>query len=272
MNIKKIAVGRSDLFKIPFDAITVQDGYNDRTEFTHKQSFQELKEDIRRNGIKTPLTVKIIGDDVNLRSGHRRYEAALQLLADGIDFPNNEAVACIPFKGNEEDEIIDVMTSNSGEPLTSLEQGYTMLKLEEKFGYDAKTIASKVCKSLPHVYNCLKLAKTPESVRLYLEKDQVTANVVLDAIAKHKNNTEALEKTVRDAVSQAKAKGDSKAKKPSNGPKKASKNIRDIISERIEFLHNHTESTLPVADVIALLEKIRDYNKQAKKTEEKELA
>jgi ParB family transcriptional regulator, chromosome partitioning protein len=270
MSIKSNAVGRSDIFKLPFESITVQDGYNDRTKFTEKESFKELKESIRIHGIRKPLTVKAVGDEIFLREGHRRYEAAMQLFAESIQFPNCDYVLCLPFKGTEEEEVLDVIISNDGEPLTSLEQGYTMLKLETKFGYDAKTIAEKTSKSLPHVYNCLKLAKSPESVRNYLEDGKVTANVVLDAIAKHKKNEEALEKAIHDAVNNAEGEGKGKAKMPSKGTKKATANIRNIITERIEFLQKcDATDTLPVADVIALLTKIRDYNKQEKKTEKK---
>jgi ParB/RepB/Spo0J family partition protein len=269
MSIKSNAVGRSDIFKLPFETITVQDGYNDRTKFTEKQSFLELKESIRVHGIRKPLTVKAVGEEIFLREGHQRLEAALQLLAEGVEFPNCQHVLCLPFKGTEEDEVLDVIISNDGTPLTSLEQGYTMLKLETKFGYDAKTIAEKTSKSLPHVYNCLKLAKCPASVRIYLEEEKVTANVVLDAIATHKKDPEALEKAIKDAVENAEGEGKDKARKPSKGTKKATVNIRNIITERIEFLQKcDATETLPVSDVIALLEKIRDYNKQEKKTEE----
>ena len=103
-----------------------------------------------------------------------------------------------------EDRIFAMVISGMGKkPLNSVEEGEAYKRLKA-YGYDVKDIAKRVAKSLPHVYNMLKLADAPMTVKQRVINGEISGNTVLQLI-KETKTTDELIKTIDDAVEAANA-------------------------------------------------------------------
>jgi ParB family chromosome partitioning protein len=77
---------KRDLYNIDPRNIVVVEGFNSRIDF----DLEELKESIRENGVKNPISVIPFKDEdgnekYRLVDGERRYRATMALMAEGAD-------------------------------------------------------------------------------------------------------------------------------------------------------------------------------------------
>jgi ParB family chromosome partitioning protein len=285
MSLKNMSQGRGEVYNLNPADLLVQDGYNVRDHFSSDPEFLSLKESIRVNGVITPLSVKLIDGKVYVRRGHRRMMAIKQLIEEGAT-ESIQTVPCLPAKGDTLEQDLDLILSNDGKPLTSLEQGRAFKRLRDVHNMVPTDISAKTGRSVPHVYNCLKLADSTPKAQMAFATGRVTAQMVLDIMKKHKDvkdddkRNEKIDESLEKVLVKAQAQGKKKAGRTvQDGPKKpgASK-LRKILTDRADYLRKALEqdqnATLPVVNVIELLEKIRDYTPEEKAEEtevEKEL-
>lgn len=182
--IGAIAVGRSDLYSLNPREIVMRPGWNLRdANFASEPDFLALKDSIRANGVREPITVffdKTINKAV-VDEGHRRLTAVLQLIDEGCPITSIPAICQNRF-GNEADRIVDQITKNSfGKPYTALERagGYRRLM---NFGWKVEDIAAKVGVSTATVASSLKLLEAPEDVRQMVQRGEIAATAVTNLL------------------------------------------------------------------------------------------
>jgi ParB/RepB/Spo0J family partition protein len=106
--------------------------------------FNELVEDIGRNGITCPLKLRIIGDRFRVVFGHRRLKAA-QVCA-------LREVPAIVEEMDDYAEVRQMISENTGrEEVSAAEQGRHYWALKEKFKLSMEQVAAMVGKTVPFV-------------------------------------------------------------------------------------------------------------------------
>jgi ParB family chromosome partitioning protein len=186
---------KTDLLMIDPRNIVVEEGFNVRTDMG---DIDALSQSIVEVGQLEPITVcKQRGTDKYiLTDGHRRMAAILKAIENGKEIPY---VRAIVSTGNVEDRIFAMVITGIGKkPLNSLEEGEAYKRLKA-YGYDVKTIASKVGKSLPHIYNMLKLADVPQLVKQHISDGNISGNTVV-TLLKDAKTADDLLRIVEEAV------------------------------------------------------------------------
>lgn len=207
MKLKDLAMGVSDLLKIDPKTLMVEPGFNirfDRPELT--EANEELKESIRASGIQRPFMVRLKDDQVYVVDGHRRLQAVMTLLEEGVEIPS---VPCLPEgRGvSEADRTAFLITANSGLPLSQLEKGEVCKRLLG-FGWTMDQIGAKLGLGAKQVGNLVDLAGAPQEVKELVSTGQVSATLALKEIKKAPATAAA---TLKTAVTDAKAQGKTKA-------------------------------------------------------------
>src|SRR5258707_3140988 len=106
--------------------------------------FNELVEDIGKNGIVCPLKLRIVGDRYRVVYGHRRFKAA-QVCA-------LREVPAVVEEMDDWAEVRQMISENSGrEEVSAAEQGRHYLALMEKFGLTLEQLAAVVGKQVAFV-------------------------------------------------------------------------------------------------------------------------
>lgn len=186
---------KTDLLMIDPRNIIVEEGFNVRTDMG---DIDGLSESIVEVGQLEPITVcKQRGTDKYiLTDGHRRMAAINRAIEQGKNIPY---VRAIVSTGNIEDRLFAMVITGIGKKaLNSLEEGEAYKRLKA-YGYDVKQIAAKVGKSLPHIYNMLKLADVPQQVKKYVADGSISGNTVV-TLLKDAKTAEDLLRIVEEAV------------------------------------------------------------------------
>jgi ParB family transcriptional regulator, chromosome partitioning protein len=186
---------KTDLLMIDPRNIIVEEGFNVRTDMG---DIDGLSESIVEVGQLEPITVcKQRGTDKYiLTDGHRRMAAINRAIEQGKNIPY---VRAIVSTGNIEDRLFAMVITGIGKKaLNSLEEGEAYKRLKA-YGYEVKDIAAKVGKSLPHIYNMLKLADVPQQVKKYVTDGSISGNTVV-GLLKDAKTAEDLLRIVEEAV------------------------------------------------------------------------
>jgi ParB family transcriptional regulator, chromosome partitioning protein len=206
--------------------LNVIEGFNVRTRTPEYIAHVKwLKEQIKTNGynVDEPLT-GYVGKDpesgeptIYVTDGHSRLEAINELIEEGFDF---QAVPLM-IKSNstsQEDLTVDLITKNSGRPLTPLEIALVCKRLIG-FGWDEKAIAARLGYGKKYVEDLLSLLGAPAAVRKLVETGKVSATLAISEVKKDakgaaKKLTEAAGKLVETGKTKVtkKALGDAPAK------------------------------------------------------------
>ncbi len=199
--IKKLALSRKDSYMLDPTSIKIEPGYNIRESL----NLEGLKASIKVDGVTDPLVVRQDGDELILVQGHRRLTAVLELINEGVEI---KAIPAYSVRLSNEQRVVDLITSNDGEPLKMHEQGAAYARLEN-FGWSIEQIATKVGKTQSHISNCLKLFQMPKEIRDQINAGMLAPSVALDLSRKVKGEKAFVEK-VELAVSKAKSEGKKK--------------------------------------------------------------
>lgn len=92
--------------------IDIEDIRENSHNIFEQRDIEELKENIKKDGLLKPLEVYREGDHYILIGGHRRYNALLELYMDDAIDPE---ISCMIFPKplNEQDELLQIITSNA---------------------------------------------------------------------------------------------------------------------------------------------------------------
>jgi ParB/RepB/Spo0J family partition protein len=108
------------------------------------EKFNELVEDIGKNGITSPIKLRVIGDRFRVVYGHRRFKAA-QVCA-------LREVRAIVEEMDDFAEVREMISENTGrEEVSAAEQGRHYLALQEQFKLNIDQLAAMVGKTIQFV-------------------------------------------------------------------------------------------------------------------------
>jgi ParB family chromosome partitioning protein len=143
--------------------------FQPRHRFTEKY-LQELAESIRKNGIMQPIIVRKSAESLDkyeIIAGERRWRAA--------QIAGLSEVPIIIRKIDDQQALELALVENiQRQDLTPLEEGAGYQRLIDEFSYTQEELAVTVGKSRSHVANLLRLLSLPESIKAYLDTEQLT--------------------------------------------------------------------------------------------------
>lgn len=124
-----------------------------------EESLKELSESIRIKGIVQPLIVTPpVNGRYELIAGERRHRAAIMA---GL-----EKVPVVIMDADPEAMLeLAIIENIQREDLNSIEEAMAYKELIETFDFTQEEVADKVCKSRPHVANCLRLLFLPKVIQ-----------------------------------------------------------------------------------------------------------
>jgi ParB family transcriptional regulator, chromosome partitioning protein len=131
----------------------------------HEDSLQELAADIKKRGIRTPLTVYRDGDLFRLIAGERRYRAAK--LAGLVDVP----VRVIEPENVLEEQLIENLQR---EDLNLVDEAEAIHRLKESLNISIRDLESRLNKSRSSINRSLSILAMPEDIREKLRSGEVT--------------------------------------------------------------------------------------------------
>lgn len=185
----------SDLFLVDPRNIVIVDDFNVRKDMGDMDG---LMLSIIANGQLEPITCKKVrnSDTYELIEGHRRMKAINMAIEAGHDIP---FVKVLGFSGNDEDRIFAMVITGIGKKaLTILEEAEAYKRLINH-SYEVKEIAGRVGKSVPHVYNLLRLVEAPKTVKNAIERGDITTTTVMKLI-REVETPEQLISTIENAI------------------------------------------------------------------------
>lgn len=220
VNIKKMAVGRKDLFILSIDDIHVDRNWNERNLEREdvRDHITKLALSISKIGIQQPLTVARHGDKILLTDGYCRI-AAVKLAVEKFGADIKGVPVRVEDKGsNEADHVLSMLIRNDGLALTMPEQARVIKRLLA-FDWSKNEIAEKTGRSLTHVDNCIMLLEADHKIMKYLDNGDISARFTLDIIRKKREQALPI---IEKAISKAKAAGKKKVtqRTASTGKKK----------------------------------------------------
>ena len=144
------------------------------------ENFNELVESIKTFGILLPLLLKPVGAKFEVVAGHRRYQAA--------KINGHEVVPSTIINGSDEElEILKLHENLKRKDLSHVDQGYTFIKLHQKFKLTEEQIAVLTGKSIAYVSQHMSLVSGDPKVLHSVANDQITFSVGRE-IVKVKND------------------------------------------------------------------------------------
>lgn len=171
------AVQRRDLFLVDPRVLKVDPNYNVR-EMESPETvahIDALKATIADSGVRTPLQVRLVGDDIFIVSGHCRHAAVMALIAEGRD--DIRAVPAVPEpQGTSEVErTLNLHLANANNPLSTLAKAKIVKRLLD-FGWTEDNIARRMgWKSRASVTQALEIVALSEPMQKRIRKGEVSA-------------------------------------------------------------------------------------------------
>lgn len=183
---------RKDLYYVDIRLVDVIEGFNVREDYG---DIVELSESIKENGVKVPARGYRNGERWVLVDGHRRRDACLLLLEQGI-------VMEIPMinegqKVSDEQRIIDMFILNDGKKLTMLEESEAIGRLI-KYNIEPKEIAKKIGRSVVYVSNMKLLSSCPENIKESIRTEKISPTLAIDLM--RKNDFSEVEEIIEEAI------------------------------------------------------------------------
>lgn len=212
MKIRDLANGRgAETFYLDLDSIIVDEGYNVRKLDTPEviSHIRQMADSIKANGVLSfpPVGVfKDSEDKIHLVTGHCRLAAHKIAASEGCEL---RGILAIANTMNEEARTVDLLLSNSGLPLTQLEQAEAVKRLLA-FGWSQAEVARRLGKSQTAIANLVAILEAPESVKEMVQKGEISATLVSEEM---KAGPEKAEDRITKAVKKAKDQGKKKATK-----------------------------------------------------------
>lgn len=199
------ATKRTDIFLIDPRNIVVVENFNVRRDF----DLEELKEQIKSNGVLNPVTVIPFKEDgverYKLVDGERRYRATMLAIEEGANIQYIKALKA-PKDASLEDLYIEQMMRNEGKRFTEYECAIMFRRFKEEFGYSQIEIADKFKKSPAFVSKCLSLLDLPPYIQEKIVKGELSVKAAKEIAANYESEREQV-RAAKTAVKTAQEQG-----------------------------------------------------------------
>ncbi len=222
------------------------------------KEISELAENVMKNGILQPLTVKRIKDGFELITGEKYFEVA--------KICGLKTVPCIVHEANDRDSAIIALVENiKNQNLSFFDEATAIERLITYYGLTQEDAASKLGKAQSTIANKLRLLRLTEEERELIVKYGLTERharallklastpdrlVILERIVKDNLNVERTEKLIEEFIGSQREKANYKKRS------KVFQNVRMFINTI-----NKTVETMQSAGIPANSQKIQhdDY-------------
>lgn len=195
------AVSKATSFQVDPRHLKVKPGFNGRP--IDPKHVRQMVEGWKNGATFPPIEVSVEDGEVFIVDGHHRHASALVAIDEGVEIKRIDARH---FRGDEDDRILLMITSQQGLPLTPLQLGVQYARLVA-LGWTHAEIAARPGKTAQHVRDCIALTEAPLDVRKMLERGQVSADVVRKTVKQHGS---AAGDVLRDDLAKAKEAGKEK--------------------------------------------------------------
>ncbi|PAU99248.1 hypothetical protein CBG25_20255 [Arsenophonus sp. ENCA] len=283
---KESVSNASSIFNVPPDSLYIEEGFN----------LRDIDEEHARNFLKSyqsgvyvpPLSVKVILVDGEQRlkiiDGHHRYLALQMAKAAGVDIG---FVPVSEFIGSVQDEVINMITSAEGKPLTPLEKAEGFYRLMN-WGWNKKQISKKTGNTLVTIERLLRLYRCGDAnITQLVKSNLITADLAIEIIVECEGNGKNAYDVMMKGLQKAQATGKSKITRRSVPSKnKVPFTKKELVScfSSLSAIQNEVENALNSVDekeekvslivpkeVLTLLNDVlTKWEQSARETEEKE--
>lgn len=267
------ATKRTDLFLIDPRNIVVMEGFNVRRDF----DLEELKEQIKANGVLNPVTVIPYKEDgvekYKLVDGERRYRATMLAISEGANIPFIKALKA-PKGATTEQLYIEQMMRNEGKRFSELECAIMFRRFKEEFGYSQVEIAEKFKKSPAFISKCLSLLDLPQYLQDKIatgELSAMAAREISNSYTHESDQVRAAKTALRTAKANGRATATNKEVQSSLKEAKQAKAIADALRNVWAYLDG--EKMIDVDKLITLLDStnslhsaMKEYKKNKMRT------
>lgn len=198
-------VKKTDLFRVNPRRLLLREDWNLR-DYKDPDVVDQIEAfaDSYENGrYVPPLIVAMVNGQPAVVEGHLRTHGALLSITRGTDVP---FVDCVPFRGNDNEQIEVMLRSADGLKLKPLAIADGYLRLHRR-NYTNEQIAETMRKTPARVEQLLLLAQADHDVRELVRSGKVAADVAIEALREHKNRAgQYLSEKFVEAQSQGKSK------------------------------------------------------------------
>jgi ParB family transcriptional regulator, chromosome partitioning protein len=168
----------SEMLHFPVAMIEVDPDFNVRLDTPERRArIREYANTMKNPDVgflrNRPLTVRLDGERVFVVDGHTRLAAVTLANSEGAEIVRLPCLSA-PAGSDATDLDYQLFQSNSGEPLSGLEQGTAFKRLLAK-GQEVADIAQRLGKSQGHIRNMLALVAAEPAVRQAVVAGRISA-------------------------------------------------------------------------------------------------
>ena len=204
--IAQFSEGRSDVHRINPRLLVLEKGWNTRDDSPELlDHIDQLALSIAEIGVRKPIEVKLVNGELIVRDGHCRVRATMRAIDHYKADIKTVPVTSVDRYANDADLILNQVISNSGKPLTALEEARVYKKLLD-MGWQQVDIAKKVGKSNGRISQILDLLTMPVSVQVSVATGAVSASLA-QQVVKSAETPQQASQALQEAVAVAQEEG-----------------------------------------------------------------
>jgi len=210
-NIKTVATGRSDLYRMPPDQILIKTEWNSRNDADpeNEAHIEALATSIMEVGVKQPLTIYQDDGKFYVSDGHCRLKAVMRAISRGAE------IVAVPVMmedrySSEADRVFSQIVRNGGKPLAPIEQG-RVFKRMLAFGWTVADIAKRSGINPQWVKELLELQASTAEIQDMINTGRISSTLAIQTLkSEGVGATEALTKAVRTAEAEGRTRATKK--------------------------------------------------------------
>lgn len=222
---EKGSIESGSSYRVDVDLIQEEDGFNVRDYEAAEEHIESIKKAYQSGAFVPPLIVQVKDNRIILRDGHCRIRAARRAREEGTELKRLEV---IEFTGDELDQTMLLLSSNSGKPLDTLARAKVYQRLS-RMGLSNKEVAERVNTSVVHVSQALTMLEMPEKLKDQIRDELVSPTLALDLYREH--GSEAVDVVDEAAKEASSVAGDKKKPKLTGRNFRKKRNLpKDIVN------------------------------------------
>ena len=224
--IAQFSQGKSEVFKVDPKLLVIENNWNTRDDSPELlEHIDQLALSIAEIGVRKPIEVKLVNGELIVRDGHCRTRATMRAIDHYKADIKTVPVISVDRYANDADLILNQVISNSGKPLTALEEARVYKKLLD-MGWQQVDIAKKVGKSNGRISQILDLLTMPVSVQVSVATGAVSASLA-QQVVKSAETPQMASQALQEAVAVAQSEGRKVRPADVGGGKNALTTIKD---------------------------------------------
>lgn len=180
--IAQFSTGKTDVYKVDPRILVIRKDWNTRDDNAELlEHIDMLAQSIAEVGVKKPIEVKLENGELVVKDGHCRTRATMRAIEHYKAAIQAVPVISVDRYASDEELILNQVISNSGKPLTTMEQARVFKKLLD-MGWNQSDIAKKVGMSNGRISQILDLLTMPAAVQAQVSAGAVSASLAQQVV------------------------------------------------------------------------------------------